>query len=208
MTTDKVLQDRGPVSGVYSLRSALIVAFLATWVIWWRTDGRANPSNHSPARRAIQLGAVFATDDLTELAFLPQDRKIPPTNFWRCGTPSGRIAGSGHGALRLVSADIDHDGDTDLIGITRGLRLLVWLNNGKGDFTPQLAHPTPGLSRVVLYSELTDADAPLLSFEPCQLAARLIPVITRRIPRKSRHFCREGFSPRAARAPPRPLPVL
>ena len=208
MTTDKVLQDRGPVSGVYSLRLSLIVTFLAACVIWWATDERASPASPCPVRRSNQVGAVFATDDITDLAFLPQGRKITATNFWLCGTPSGRIAGSGHGALRLVRADIDHDGDTDLIGITRSLRLLIWLNNGKGDFTPQLAHPTPGLSRVVLYSELTDADAPLLSFEPCQLAARLIPVITPQFPRKSRHFCREGFSPRAARAPPRPLPVL
>jgi hypothetical protein len=208
MTPDNDLQHREPVSGAHPLRAVLVLAFLAAWVICWAIDGRANPSHHSPARRAIQLGAVFTTDDLTDLAFPPRDRKITTTNFWVWGAPPGRIGGSGQGALRLVSADIDHDGDTDLIGITRGLRLIVWLNNGKGDFTPQLAHSTHGLNRVVLYSNLTEADAPVLSFEPFQLAARLIPVILPRMSRKSRYFCRDDFSPLAARAPPRPLPVL
>jgi hypothetical protein len=208
MTTDKVLQHRGSVSGVYSLRLSLILTFLTAWLICWAIDGRTNPANLFPVRRAIQVGTVFASEEITDLTFLPQDRKITATNFWLCGTASGRIAALGREALRLVRADIDHDGDTDLVGITSGLRLLVWLNNGKGDFTPHLARPTPGLSRGVVYSNLTDADGPLLSFEPSQLVARLIPVIARQIPRNSCHFCLEGFSPRAARAPPRPLLAL
>lgn len=37
----------------------------------------------------------------------------------------------------LVAADIDHDGDTDVVGIDGSFDLVVWVNDGTGQLTPK-----------------------------------------------------------------------
>ena len=47
--------------------------------------------------------------------------------------------------LRIVAADIDRDGDLDVVATTRGLGLLVWINDGQGRLTPQRPRAPTGL---------------------------------------------------------------
>ena len=39
--------------------------------------------------------------------------------------------------IGVVASDIDRDGDPDLLAFTRNLRVLVWVNNSRGRFTPR-----------------------------------------------------------------------
>ena len=43
--------------------------------------------------------------------------------------------------VRVVVIDIDRDGDSDLIALTRAPRLLVWLNDGRGHFSSRTPCP-------------------------------------------------------------------
>jgi len=46
----------------------------------------------------------------------------------------------------LIAADIDHDGDLDLIAVAPTGQVMAWLNDGRGRFTLQQASPSNVLS--------------------------------------------------------------
>jgi hypothetical protein len=48
--------------------------------------------------------------------------------------------------VAMVAADIDDDGDLDLVGDDGSLNLLVWINDGTGHLTRRYAHPSGGWS--------------------------------------------------------------
>jgi hypothetical protein len=56
---------------------------------------------------------------------------------------SVRLSGSfdvtslGTGVAGLVVADVDHDGDLDLVAVAPSGQVIVWLNDGRGRFTSQ-----------------------------------------------------------------------
>ncbi|MGH9429469.1 MAG: hypothetical protein ACRD2L_24550 [Terriglobia bacterium] len=45
--------------------------------------------------------------------------------------------------VRVVAIDVDRDGDSDLVALTRAPCLLVWLNDGRGHFFPRVPCPSP-----------------------------------------------------------------
>src|SRR5579864_6528915 len=64
----------------------------------------------------------------------------------------------------LIAADIDHDGDLDLVTVAPTGQVIAWLNDGRGRFTVQEASPSNSLSPETLV-----ADA--LQDEPAALGA-------------------------------------
>jgi len=69
---------------------------------------------------------------------------------------SVRLSGS-PGAVMLdaevvgvIAADIDHDGDVDLVTTAPSGQVLNWLNDGRGRFTRQQALPSDSLSSVMI----------------------------------------------------------
>jgi hypothetical protein len=78
------------------------------------------------------------------------------------------LSGSSDGLLLegtvvgLIAADIDHDGDLDLIAVSPTGQVLAWLNDGLGRFTVQEASHSNGLSReTVIVDALQDEPAAL-----------------------------------------------
>jgi hypothetical protein len=70
---------------------------------------------------------------------------------------------SGHVSLAanvvsLVASDIDHDGDVDLVAATTLGTVLIWLNDGRGHFTPLgAAHPY-GLSPSTVFVDSSQSE--------------------------------------------------
>jgi hypothetical protein len=67
---------------------------------------------------------------------------------------------------RVTAADIDRDGDIDLVATTDGAELHTWFNRGRGRFAHRvvsahapslLARPGPGLAASVVHDETTPA---------------------------------------------------
>ncbi|MFL6280272.1 MAG: FG-GAP repeat domain-containing protein [Vicinamibacterales bacterium] len=52
--------------------------------------------------------------------------------------------------VRFVVADIDHDGDPDLIANTRRSGLRIWINKGRGTFAAQSRHVSSRHARAAL----------------------------------------------------------
>jgi hypothetical protein len=50
----------------------------------------------------------------------------------------------------VIAADIDHDGDVDLVTAAPSGQVVNWLNDGRGRFTRQQALPSDGLSPVMI----------------------------------------------------------
>ena len=66
----------------------------------------------------------------------------------------------------VAAADVDRDGDIDLVATTDGAELHTWFNRGRGHFAHRvvsahapslLARPGPGLARLVPHDETTPA---------------------------------------------------
>jgi hypothetical protein len=81
---------------------------------------------------------------------------------------SVKLSGSSGGLLLeatvvgLIAADIDHDGDLDLIAVAPTGQVIAWLNDGLGRFTVQEASHPNGLSReTVIVDALQDEPAAL-----------------------------------------------
>jgi hypothetical protein len=83
--------------------------------------------------------------------------------------------------IALVEADVDHDGDLDLIGATPTGEILVWINDGIGDFTPQRTSSPPRISNTSLVKSRSIALAGsvrTIQFSPTRKTTRAI-VVTR-----------------------------
>jgi hypothetical protein len=50
----------------------------------------------------------------------------------------------------VIAADVDHDGDVDLVTAASSGQVVNWLNDGRGRFTRQQALPSDRLSSVVI----------------------------------------------------------
>jgi hypothetical protein len=50
----------------------------------------------------------------------------------------------------VIAADIDHDGDVDLVTAAPSGQVVNWLNDGRGRFTRQQALPSDSLSPVTI----------------------------------------------------------
>src|SRR6202040_3517098 len=62
----------------------------------------------------------------------------------------------------LIAADIDHDGDLDLIAVASTGQVIAWLNDGLGRFTVQEASHSNGLApETVIVDALQDQPAAL-----------------------------------------------
>jgi hypothetical protein len=62
----------------------------------------------------------------------------------------------------VIEADIDHDGDLDLVAVTPSGELLIWLNDGYGGFTRQAESRTAGLSGGPVIAQTAWAEATVL----------------------------------------------
>jgi len=67
----------------------------------------------------------------------------------RPGLVAVRLSGTGHWLcfgtndliVRVVVADVDRDGDSDVVAETRGSGLRFWINKGSGRFALRMPHP-------------------------------------------------------------------
>jgi hypothetical protein len=71
--------------------------------------------------------------------------------FWRpasVAVPAGlRLSGDpADGLVAAVTADIDADGDLDVVATDRALNLLIWVNDGTGRLTRQRPRQAGGVS--------------------------------------------------------------
>jgi hypothetical protein len=71
--------------------------------------------------------------------------------------------------IAVVTADIDEDGDLDVVASDTALQLHVWINDGNGHYTPrkpqgstprELARPAPSVDAHSTHSELFTAGTP------------------------------------------------
>jgi hypothetical protein len=65
---------------------------------------------------------------------------------------------AGRPLITVVAADIDADGDIDVVASDGSLDLLVWVNDGTGRFTRK--HPQPGQNRHTESPAGVDEQAP------------------------------------------------
>ena len=75
---------------------------------------------------------------------------------------SNKVSVSTERTVRQVWIDIDRDGDADLVAVTNHLRLVVWLNDGKGHFTSCRSSSALKCSQIVEDPDLNSEDIPLL----------------------------------------------
>jgi len=107
--------------------------------------------------------------------------------------------------VRQVLVDIDHDGDMDLIAVTDFPRLLVWLNNGRGSFTPW--HSSCSLHSSSVLEDAVDSngeDTPqlFLCLEARALSLQLIPLASTQSDPQFGFFAFDSLSLSSPRAPP------
>jgi hypothetical protein len=107
----------------------------------------------------------------------------------------------------LLGEDVDHDGDVDLVAVSRAGEVLIWLNDGHGHFTrapvPQstngLGDPTltdPGNTEI----EAVPVAAPLIA--PAYRTSTLLATIRADLPDAPRAFTLSFLSTPTLRAPP------
>src|ERR1700681_4163737 len=53
----------------------------------------------------------------------------------------------------VIAADIDHDGDVDLVTAAPSGQVVNWLNDGRGRFTRQQVSPSDSLSSVMIVDD-------------------------------------------------------
>jgi hypothetical protein len=106
--------------------------------------------------------------------------------------------------VRQVSVDIDNDGDPDLVAVTSLPRLLVWLNDGHGNFTSWHSSSSLRCSRILEDPDSNDEDSPLLFLwlEARVLNLRLIPLASARPDAQSVLASSDCLDQSSPRAPP------
>jgi hypothetical protein len=86
-------------------------------------------------------------------------------------TSSSSSLDLGPAVTSVVEGDIDHDGDLDLVASTPSGELLVWINDGHGHFTRQVAEPTSAISsEPVLVRTVVD--------QPCAVSVRVASLVS------------------------------
>jgi len=120
------------------------------------------------------------------------------------------------GLVAAVRADIDADGDLDLVATDRALNLLVWVNDGSGHFTRErprraagvsTSAPAPTLERRSHASLLsTVVDPPAAGLPQCPALDDGLPCATRP-PAADPFALRSTASDRPSRAPPAAAPL-
>jgi hypothetical protein len=110
------------------------IARLETAVVDVRAASASFLSDTGPR----QVRGDFDGDGRLDVAVIRHDRSGSSIAILLAGSVSRNhlpadIAG-------LVPVDIDHDGDLDLVGLTKSGKLVIWLNDGHGRFARQRAH--------------------------------------------------------------------
>jgi hypothetical protein len=96
----------------------------------------------------------------------------------------------------LVQRDIDHDGDLDLIATTPTGAILIWINDGHGEFSPQEPSPAfrlAGNSELVHTAQSPSAavTVPIVPLAPAH--TRNLMVVTRIRPPTVESICSRTF---------------
>jgi hypothetical protein len=127
-----------------SLHLALGLLILAgpCWVAVSGSPARFTPfTSHSLPQRAQ---GDFDGDGRQDLA-LVQDGADGLHVSVRLSGSSGALSLEAS-VVGLIAADIDHDGDLDLVAVAPTGQVIAWLNDGRGRFTAQEASHSNGLS--------------------------------------------------------------
>ena len=88
-------------------------------------------------RRAMLWLATCVALVATALPASAASRELPPEIHQA-------LRESGRQFVAVVAADIDADGDLDVVAVDGSLHLLVWVNDGSGQFARKLASPERG----------------------------------------------------------------
>jgi hypothetical protein len=126
---------------------------------------------------------------------------------------SVRLSGSAGAAdlgttvVSLITADIDHDGDLDLVAAAPSGQVVTWLNDGRGRFTRQEASRARGLApEAAIAATLQERPAALgmtaSSVPPPSRSATAVDVARVRAPTAPRTFDLGFLSVAFLRAPP------
>src|SRR5947208_1875586 len=118
---------------------------LVSAVIPVDVGGRATslPATGAATLQEIVTRADFNSDGIADNARLvQQDFKRAQIQIFVSGSRSNKI-GLDEKIVRVVAIDVDRDGDSDLVALTRAPRLLVWLNDGRGHFSLRAPCPSP-----------------------------------------------------------------
>jgi hypothetical protein len=112
--------------------------------------------------------------------------------------------------VSVIAADIDHDGDVDLVTAAPSGQVVNWLNDGRGRFTRQQALPSDRLSSAVIVDEpLRDTPVALGSTAPIVdpgVRSETSVLVTRiRPPTDPPAFDLAFLSLQSLRAPPLPV---
>jgi hypothetical protein len=86
-------------------------------------------------------------------------------------------------ATGVVEGDVDGDGDLDLVAATPSGDLLIWINDGRGRFTRQVASRTGGVSNGPEVARTTWYETPAIgavaSPSPSPASGETAPVVSR-----------------------------
>jgi hypothetical protein len=100
--------------------------------------------------QALPQGAPgdFDGDGRPDVALIQDDVRGPRVSVWLSGSPGAVLLDAE--VVGVIAADIDHDGDVDLVTAASSGEVVNWLNDGRGRFTRQQALPSDSLSPVVV----------------------------------------------------------
>ncbi len=105
------------------------------------------------------------------LAYAPYDDETPEyTLLYILGTPTGPssdeaiIEDDDYGLRWIELADMDNDGDLDIVGLSSAFgALYVWLNDGTGQFSPQAGIDIVGIQHATLGDMDNDGDLDIVA---------------------------------------------
>jgi hypothetical protein len=163
--------------------------------------------------------ALIASAHLDSTSVVPNDGDAVSWRPAPVGIPAGltnAIDDLEGGLVAAITADIDADGDLDLVATDRALNLLVWVNDGTGHFTRErprqaagvrTSAPAPTLERRSRASLLSTVDDPPAAGLPqCPALDDGLPCAAR--PATADPFSlRSTASDRPSRAPPATAPL-
>jgi hypothetical protein len=94
----------------------------------------AAPPAEPAQRPACFCSADFNRDGLADHGSISSIQGSTLIRLSLSGRHQSLSLSAGRGVVGVAAADVDRDGDTDLVALKRDLRVRVWLNNGHGEF--------------------------------------------------------------------------
>jgi hypothetical protein len=162
-------------SGVLLIHAAMVVAVLSTCLAL-RVSMTCELSPYVPgALPQLALGD-FDGDGHVDTAAIRDD--IGGTHISIKFSGSLSTVDLRAAVTAVVQGDVDDDGDLDLVAATPSGELLIWINDGHGQFTQEPRLPLSGLSGAPVITEVAAGAVAIESRAPLQGAPDLYQIST------------------------------